>query len=85
MAGVLQFEMGNVVEEDQTFHFVVVIVIAVVVIVGEITKISSVLDVDFKVTSILQLEIGTSHLNIWVQIPEENCGLKIKTSESSAK
>lgn len=77
--------MGNTVEEDQAFCFVVVIVIAVVTVVGEVKKISLVLDMDFKVTWILHMETGTRQLNIWVQILEESCELKIKVLESSAQ
>lgn len=82
----LLFEMGNIVKEDQALYFITAVVIAVIIVVGEEKKVSSVLDIlMFKVTCILQVEIGTRQLRIWVQIPEESSELKIKMSEYLAE
>lgn len=57
---------------------------AIIAVMGEVKF--SLGYVDFKVTFILQVEIGTRQLHIFgVQIPEESCELKIKMSESLAK
>lgn len=76
-------EVGKTVEEDQAFYVIVLVVIAIIAVVGEVKF--SFGYVDFKVAFILQVEIGTRQLHIWIQIPEESCELKLKMLETLAK